>query len=202
MKRIFGIFVSVLFSVSMVQAVELNANLEPNQLRVYGEDKPVKAYAFTSFSCPHCTVFHRDILPEMKKLVDAGQLQIILVEMPYDPRAMTGTLLARCLPAQKYDKFAEAMFDNQGSWSSSKNPKQIISGYAKLLGMSEQQINSCLSDKKLAQTVTKQRNNLSNMYGVKGMPSVVVVSDKGHKLLVGADREGIMSEIQKKISEK
>ena len=39
------------------------------------------------------------------------------------------------------------------------------------------------------------------MYGVTGMPSVVVVSQQGHKLLVGADKNAIMSEIQKKIAE-
>ena len=201
MKRFFGVLTALLFSVSMVHAASLDENLQPNQLRVYGSEKPVKVYAFTSFSCPHCTVFHKNILPEMKKLVDDGKLQIILVEMPYDARAMTGTMLARCLPAKHYDKFAEAMFDNQQTWSSSKNPKPIITGYAKLLGMSDSQINACLSDKKLMSTVTGQRNNLSDMYGVTGMPSVVVVSNKGHKLLVGTDKNTIMSEIKKKIAE-
>ena len=201
MKIFLGVLTAVLLNVSMAQAASLDNNLQSNQLRVYGTEKPVKAYAFTSFSCPHCTVFHKNILPEMKKLVDEGKLQIILVEMPYDARAMTGTILARCLPAKHYDKFAEAMFDNQQTWSSSKNPKPIITGYAKLLGMSDDQINACLSDKKLIKTITEQRNNLSGMYGVTGMPSVVVVSQQGHKLLVGADKNAIMSEIQKKIAE-
>ncbi|MBO7258360.1 MAG: thioredoxin domain-containing protein, partial [Alphaproteobacteria bacterium] len=174
----------------------------PTQLRIYGAEKPVKAYVFTSFSCPHCTVFHKNILPEMKNMVDDGKIQIVMVEMPYDARAMTGTALARCLPPKNYDKFAEAMFDNQQTWSSSKNPKPIITGYAKLLGMSEGQINSCLSDKKLISTITDQRNNLSDMYGVTGMPSVVLVSAKGNKLLVGTDKKEIMSEIQKKVAEK
>ena len=201
MKKILAFF-AVLLGVLTVQAATLDDNLKPSQLRVYGGEKPVKAYVFTSFSCPHCTVFHKNILPEIKKMVDEGKLQIIMVEMPYDARAMTGTALARCLPPKQYDKFAEAMFDNQQTWSYAKNPKPIITGYAKLLGMSEGQINSCLSDKKLLATITEQRNNLSNMYGVEGMPSIVVVSDSGRKLLVGTDKETIMSEIQKKIAKK
>ncbi len=67
--------------------------------------------------------------------------------------------------------------------------------------MTDTQINSCLSDKKLMTTITGQRNNLSDMYGVTGMPSVVIVSNKGHKLLVGTDKNAIMSEIQQKIAE-
>ena len=201
MKKVF-LFFAILFGVITVQAASLDANLKPTQLRIYGSEKPVKAYVFTSFSCPHCTVFHKNILPEMKNMVDDGKIQIVMVEMPYDARAMTGTALARCLPPKNYDKFAEAMFDNQQTWSSSKNPKPIITGYAKLLGMSEGQINSCLSDKKLISTITDQRNNLSDMYGVTGMPSVVLVSAKGNKLLVGTDKKEIMSEIQKKVAEK
>ena len=201
MKKVF-LFFAILFGVITVQAASLDANLKPTQLRIYGTEKPVKAYVFTSFSCPHCTVFHKNILPEMKNMVDDGKIQIVMVEMPYDARAMTGTALARCLPPRNYDKFAEAMFDNQQTWSSSKNPKPIITGYAKLLGMSEGQINSCLSDKKLISTITDQRNNLSDMYGVTGMPSVVLVSAKGNKLLVGTDKKEIMSEIQKKVAEK
>lgn len=201
MKKVF-LFFAILFGVITVQAATLDDNLKPTQLRIYGAEKPVKAYVFTSFSCPHCTVFHKNILPEMKNMVDDGKIQIVMVEMPYDARAMTGTALARCLPPKNYDKFAEAMFDNQQTWSSSKNPKPIITGYAKLLGMSEGQINSCLSDKKLISTITDQRNNLSDMYGVTGMPSVVLVSAKGNKLLVGTDKKEIMSEIQKKVAEK
>lgn len=200
MKKII-VFFAVLFGILTVQAAVLDDNLKPNQLRIYGPEKSVKAYVFTSFSCPHCTVFHKNILPEMKKLVDDGKMQIVLVEMPYDARAMTGTALARCLPPKHYEKFAEVMFDNQQTWSSSRNPKPIITGYAKLLGMSDGQINSCLSDKKLLATITGQRNNLSSMYDVTGMPSVVIVSDKGKKLLVGTDKDEIMSEIQKKIAE-
>jgi protein-disulfide isomerase len=201
MKKVF-LFCAILFGIFTVQAANLDANLKPSQLRIYGSEKPVKAYVFTSFSCPHCTVFHKNILPEMKKMVDDGKIQIVMVEMPYDARAMTGTALARCLPPKHYDKFTETMFDNQQTWSSSKNPKPIITGYAKLLGMSDGQINSCLSNKKLLETITDQRNNLSNMYGVEGMPSVVLVSDKGRKLLVGTDKKAILSEIQKKIAEK
>lgn len=198
MKKII-VFMGLVLGALSVQAATLKDGLAPNQLRVYGDDKPVKAYVFTSFSCPHCTVFHKNILPEMKKLVDEGKMQLVMVEMPYDARAMTGTMLARCLPSQHYDKFSEAMFDNQQTWSLSKNPKPIIAGYAKLLGMSDGQINACLSNKELMKTVTTQRNNLSNMYGVTGMPSIVIVSGGSHKLLVGTDKEEIMTQIRKKI---
>ncbi len=198
MKFFWTILGVVLLGVT-ANAATLDDNLTSKQLRVYGAEKPVKIYVFTSFSCPHCTVFHKTILPDIKQIVDEGKAQLILVEMPYDARAMTGTLLARCLPAKHYDKFAAAMFDNQQTWSMSNNPKPIITGYAKLLGMSDVQINTCLADKELSKTITAQRNNLANMYGVTGMPSVAVVSDGSHKLLVGTDKDEILSQIRKRI---
>ena len=66
--------------------------------------------------------------------------------------------------------------------------------------MSDEKINACLADKKLAQTITHQRNNLSDLYGVTGMPSVAIVSGGEHKLLTGTDKEVILETVKKKMA--
>ena len=171
----------------------LDADLRPEQLRVYGDGNPVSLYVFTSYSCPHCAVFHKQVLPELMAFVEQGQAKITLVEMPYEARAMTGTALARCLPSEDYERFSEAMFDNQRVWSQSVNPKPIITGYAKALGMSDSQINSCLANKALLKKITEQRDNLSGLYGVTGMPTVVAVHGGKKQLFVGTDTPEILN---------
>lgn len=200
MKKVFAILCAVLMGTTVAHGATIKDGLNPKQLRVYGEKQLVTAYVFTSFSCPHCTAFHEQILPELKKMVDAGKLQIVLVEMPYDPRAMTGTVLARCLPSKDYEKFSEAMYNNQKIWSYDPNPKPILIGYAKLLGMNDEKINACLSNKELLKTITQQRDNLSDLYGVTGMPSMALVSDNKHELFVGTDKEAILSAVRQKVN--
>ena len=194
MKKILLICAMFLFGLGSVQAKPaLNADLRPEQLRVYGDGNPVSLYVFTSYSCPHCAVFHKQVLPELMTFVEQGQAKITLVEMPYEVRAMTGTALARCLPATEYDSFSDAMFDNQRVWSQSANPKPIITGYAKALGMSDSQINSCLANKALLKKITEQRDNLSGLYGVTGMPTIVAVKDGKKQSFVGTDAPEILN---------
>lgn len=192
----FGLFLAIIFSVLTVHAhPSLPADLKPEQLRVYGQGNPVSMYVFTSYSCPHCSVFHKDVLPQLMQFVEQGKAQITLVEMPFDARAMTGTVLSRCLPASHYEKFSTAMFDNQKIWGTSQNPKPIITGYAKLLGMSDDTINACLSNKPLLKKITEQRNNLSELYHVTAMPTVVVVQGNQQKSYVGSDANEIITGI-------
>lgn len=199
MKKIIVFCMAFLFGLGTLQAKPtLNNNLKPEQLRVYGEGNPVSLYVFTSYSCPHCTVFHKQVLPELMAFVEQGQAKITMVEMPYDARAMTGTALARCLPPKEYEAFSKAMFDNQRVWSQSANPKPIITGYAKVLGMSDGQINSCLTNKALLKKITEQRDNLSNLYGVTGMPTVVAVHGGKKQTFVGTDTSEILSGLETK----
>ncbi|MGN1063021.1 MAG: DsbA family protein, partial [Alphaproteobacteria bacterium] len=178
----------------------LDKNLKPEQLRVYGDKSPVTLYVFTSYSCPHCMVFHERVLPELKKMVDTNAVQIVLVEMPYDARAMTGTMLARCLPAEHYEQFSKVMYENQRIWSTAQDPKTILTGYAKLLGMSDEGVTACLSNKALHKAVTEQRNNLSGLYNITGMPSVAAVGAGKTKVFVGTDTDEIVRGIKKEMN--
>lgn len=201
MKKIFALLFGILFTSCVAMAAEKTP--DPLDLRTYGSDKaPVTFYVFSSLSCPHCSVFHEQIFPAlMKEYVDTGKAKIVWVDMPYDARAMTGTMLARCMDADDYNKFSTVMYENQKTWGTSNNPKPIITGYAKLLGMTDDQINACLSNRDLQIKVTQQRDNLSNLYGVRGMPSLVIVKNSQSKLLVGSDKPKILKDVKEYLAQ-
>ena len=195
MTKIFALLLALLLSATTAMAQMNNA---PQELKTYGQSNaPVTFYVFSSLSCPHCSVFHAKVFPAlMKEYVETGKAQIIWVDMPFDPKAMTGTMLARCLAPNAYDKFTTAMYENQQTWSSSGNAKPIITGYAKLLGMTDADIDTCLGNRPLQMAITQQRDNLSNLYGVRGMPSLAIVKNGQSKLLVGSDKDALLKYIK------
>lgn len=178
------------------------ATLKPTDLRTYGDTAPATIYVFTSFSCPHCSTYHAQIFPELLKYAQKGEAQIVLVEMPYDAKAMTATMLGRCLPAQNYEKFAGAVFDNQTTWYNATDPKSIMTGYAKMLGMTDADADACIRDKNLQFKIMEQRNNLSNLYGVTGMPTTVYVKGSTTKKFVGSDKEAVLKDINAVLNKK
>ena len=136
-------------------SVQVSDSLKPADLRVVGsENAPASIYIFTSLSCPHCAVYHADVIPALQdEIVAPGLAKLILVDMPYDARSMMGTMLSRCVTPAQYDAFLTVVFDNQSMWQNASTPRPILTGYAKLVGMSDEQINQCLADKNLQKEI-------------------------------------------------
>lgn len=183
-------------------SIQVSDSLKPTDLRVVGsENAPATIYVFTSLSCPHCSAYHADVMPALQdEIVTPGLAKLILVDMPYDARTMMGTMLSRCVVPAQYDAFLTVVFENQAMWQNTSTPRPVLTGYAKLVGMSDEQINQCLSDKSLQKEIMKQRDNLANLYGVRGMPSTVVVKNGKHKLLTGTDKTALIANIKKELN--
>lgn len=201
---IFGVAVAF-FSCSVWASPALDSALKPTDLRQYGsENAGATLYLFSSLSCPHCSVFHEEITPVLlSEFVEKDKAKLVLVDMPFDPRSMTGTMLSRCLPVDQYEKFMDTMFQNQAMWMNAHNPRDLITGYAKLLGLTDQKINQCLADQKLNKTITSQRDNLSRLYNVRGMPSLVLVrAGKDPVLMIGSDKQVILDKLRTELGDK
>lgn len=182
-------------------AAPLREGLKPTDLRAFGdENAPAKIYLFTSFSCPHCSVYHDKVMPEMQAaFADTGKAELVIVDMAFDGRAMAATMLSRCLPPNAYEPFAATLFQNQEKWGYGPNARELITGYAKMLGMTEKDINTCLGDKSLQQKISTQRDNLARLYKVTGMPTTVVVKGGKHKSFIGTTTETILSGVKKEL---
>ncbi len=178
--------------------------VRPSNLRTWGDlNAPVSVYVFSSLTCPHCAVFHADVMPELKKtFIDSGKAKLTYVDMPYDAKAMTGTLLARCIDPSLYESFMMVLFQNQNVWAYHEKPRTLMEGYAKVLGADTEKLKTCVSDYQLRKTITEQRNNLSTLYKVTGMPTVIVVKDGESHKIVGTDTKAIISNMQSIMGEK
>lgn len=199
MKKLFALGCALLLCGSAL-AADLSAHIKPTDLRTYGTDNKATLYVFSSLTCPHCAIFHKEIMPILQsEYVDKGKAKLVYVEMPYDPKSMTGSMISRCIASEKYEQFMDVMFENQATWMNSDKARDIMTGYAKLLGMPEKNIDSCLQDVELRKTILAQRTNLSTAYGVQGMPSIVVVKGGKSKLFSGTDKEAILTGINQNL---
>ena len=53
----------------------------------------------------------------------------------------------------------------------------------------------------LKQTILEQRSNLSKLYDIEAMPSVVILKNNETKKIQGADKEFIMHELKERLGE-
>jgi protein-disulfide isomerase len=139
-----------------------------------GDEKaPCTIIEYASMTCPHCAAFHATTYPELKKrYIDTGKVRFIFREFPLDQLALAGFLLARCAGPDKYFPMIDTLFQMQKEWVVQK-PLPPLLAIAKQAGMSEQQFNECLQDKKLIEGLEDVRQRAIKL-GVQSTPSFFI----------------------------
>ena len=141
-------------------------------------DAPVEVIIFSSFSCYHCAVFHKEILPELKKrYADTGKAVIYYHDLAMDTRSAAAGMLARCMDDNEFWKFADIVMESQTKWAMATDYKDILSGYATLGGLAKDKATECVNSKPLLKAMLQKRDSLAKKYDIKGTPTVFVAKD-------------------------
>src|SRR4051812_28047296 len=78
--------------------------------RVLGKaDAPITIIEYASLTCPHCAEFDKTVLPRLKEsYIDAGKVKLLYRDFPLDGVALKASMVARCLPPERYFGFIDA----------------------------------------------------------------------------------------------
>ena len=140
------------------------------------EDAPVTIIEFSSMTCPHCAIFHKDTLPGLKsKYIDTGKVKYILREFPLDPLAGAAFMLGRCLPKKdSYFDFIDVLYARQGEWANAKDPIEALKTLAKQAGFTDESFKACLDDKDLYGKVLAVKNKGTEEFRIRSTPTFFV----------------------------
>ena len=163
--------------------------------RVYGDEAPTRIYLFTSLVCPHCAQFHQDILPEIqKKYLDTHKSQLIIVDMLMNKPNLMGAMLLRCVSDEKAKKIETTLYDNQKIWALDENKaRSYLSEVALRNDISAGEVETCLANKELAETIVTDQGRMSKLYDVKYMPTLVVRQGDKAASWSGSDKNMVMT---------
>ncbi|MCS0503014.1 DsbA family protein [Ancylobacter mangrovi] len=178
----FGAGQIAFISSAEAQTVEMAKLMAPGALPdlVLGKaDAPVTIVEYASMTCGHCAHFHETTYPVLKeKYIDTGKVKFILREFPLDIVAKAAFMLARCAGPDKYYPMVDTLFETQKSWAFTNNPAQALLTIAKQGGMTEEQFNACLNDKKLAGEVDQVAERGSKEFGIDATPTFFINGKK------------------------
>lgn len=148
--------------------------------RVLGKaDAPVTILDYSSLTCPHCATFHTQTLPELKeKYIDTGKAKIVFRDFPFDQWALRASMMARCAPQERYWPILDILFKQQGQWSRAADPAKALAQIGKLAGMTQETIDACWADQKLADGILNMRLEGQNAHKVEATPTFVLNDGK------------------------
>ena len=140
---------------------KLLAAASPLGDRVLGQaDAPAVMVEYASATCPHCAEFHTNVLPLIKaEYIDSGKLRFIFREFPLDRAALAASMLARCVPDDKYFATIE------------------------MAGMDKAGFDACLARPELAKAIIESSRQAARDFAIKGTPAIFVNGEMidGHK---------------------
>lgn len=135
-------------------------------------DAPVTVQEFFSLTCSHCAAFHRDTWPRVKRdLVETGAIRMVWRDFPLDRVALAAAMVARSLPAERYEGFINTLLLNQDRWAFGQNAMEELAKLAALAGMGRQQFDAVIQDEALARAILEQRAIAEREYNVTATPS-------------------------------
>lgn len=140
------------------------------------ENAPVTIIEFSSMTCPHCAIFHKDTLPELKtKYIDTGKVKYILREFPLDQLAAAAFMLGRCLEKREsYFDLINMLYARQSEWAYGEDRVGSLKNLAKQAGFTDDSFKACLDDKALYAKILKIKNNGSEEFKIQSTPTFFV----------------------------
>ncbi len=137
----------------------------------------VQVQEFFSLTCTHCAAFANTTFPKVKTdLIDTGKVRFIYHDFPLDQVALTAAMVARSLPAERYEPFIAALFANQDRWAFNRqaNPTDELWKTAALAGMSRATFDAAIADTALKNWIVARQTADQAKYNINATPSFVI----------------------------
>lgn len=151
---------------------------------VLGKEGGLTVIEYGSLSCGGCAYFAKEILPAIEKdYVETGKVRLIIRQMVMNENDIKASMLVCCCPSPY--KLQLAYWKKQEEWVGADEDKSIRK-IAKDHGMTDNQIQSCLEDTQLRQTLFSKKFIALKGYNIKAIPTIFI-NNKEYSNIKNAD---------------
>ncbi|MCY4541843.1 MAG: DsbA family protein [Rhodobacteraceae bacterium] len=161
------------------------------------ESAQVTVTEYASLTCPHCASFHARVFPTLKQnYIDTGKIRYEVVEVYFNRYGLIASVVARCGGPDKYFDLIDLMYAKQPEWSSQPTGNKMLmrlSSLARSVGVSEEQLNQCIRDEEMVETLVSGSDKLMSRHGISSTPSFVI-NGKTYKNMSYDEMAGIIDE--------
>lgn len=143
-------------------------------VRAVGDpDAPVRIDEFASLTCSHCGDFHTQTYDALKeKYIDTGKVYFVFNDFPLNKPALDASIVARCLPEERYESFVNLLFKTQRQWATQGYEKALLQN-AKLAGLSEDKFHACMDSEELEKGLEQNIQKSRETYDIQSTPTFV-----------------------------
>ncbi len=175
---------------------------KPDDIGLGDPNAPIRMVEYASSGCVHCAHMAKETIPKVKEnYIDKGLVYYVLRDFPLNNIAAGGSLIARCLPKDKFYAFMDVLFTNQHMWHSPDvpDPKEALIELARRAGLSREQAEACLSNKEALARMNEILTEAVDVLKVQGTPTTYL---NGERFDQAADYEALDKKLQELLAKK
>lgn len=144
--------------------------------RSLGDAKaPVTITEYSSLTCSHCGAFHKNVFGKLKAdLIDSGKARLVISDFPLNGPALEATMVARCLPQDKFFDYVQLLFETQEQWAYSPDYKKYLKQNAQLAGLSAQKFEDCINSQALRNGLMSMIQQAQKAHEINATPTFIL----------------------------
>ncbi|MEM6587354.1 MAG: DsbA family protein [Pseudomonadota bacterium] len=152
------------------------------EMAIGDENAPVTFIEYASFTCPHCASFHANQFKELKAdFIDTGKVRFIHRDVYFDKFGLWASMVARCGGPERFFGISDMIYNDQREWIGDGTDAGVadrLRKIGKVAGLSEDELDACLTDRNQAQALVAVYQETSEADGVNSTPTLVINGTK------------------------
>lgn len=159
-----------------------SADNKINRFKLGDPNAPVVIYEFVSLACSHCATFNSEILPAIKTdYIDKNLVQIIFIDVPFGPphNILAHAVLYQAKNISQFELLTSVFFKNQQSWLTSSNPNKDIANFARLAGLTNEEITKAYENVAFHELLKAESMEYLKSLNINGTPSLLITKLNG-----------------------
>ncbi|MFE3835807.1 DsbA family protein [Pseudogemmobacter sonorensis] len=141
-------------------------------------DAPIHIVEFASYTCSHCANFHATAFKPLKtEYIDSGKVRFSVSEVYFDRYGLWAALVARCGGEMRYFGISDILFEQQNDWATAGDPTLVVQKLRTIgltAGLTNEQLDACLSDTALVDTLVAQFETSMQETPIQGTPALLI----------------------------
>ena len=156
------------------------SHAESKVLSMGSSEAKVTVKVFSSLTCPHCANFHAEIFNNLKKdYIDKGLVRFEHYAFPLDLAALNAEIIVRChVDNNKKFELLGKMYEKQKIWAVGSDINNLIKKIGLELNLSNDNMNKCLNNESLQDSILNQRIEAQKKYKIESTPTIFINEKK------------------------
>jgi protein-disulfide isomerase len=164
---------------------------KPTDVTLGKKNAPVVVVEYASLSCPHCSHFYNDALPQLtEKYIDTGKVLFVYRSYPLNAPALKAAELVQCADKDSRHIFVKVLFATQAKWAYDFRYEDALAGIAALGGIPRDKFDACMKDKTIEAAVLAVAKEGQDLYHIRSTPTFYFngLMHEGYSTLDGMEK--------------